>query len=258
MISRCTFHANLAGPAGGGGAPGSGGAAHAGTVKDSIVWDCGPIPLGTSMVVDYSNVEGGWTGAGGNNIDGDPLFTDVASDDFTLLGGSPSIDAGDPTSPPDRDGSRADQGAFPYAWTSIGTVYCTSVANSTGSVATIRALGETLLAADMLKLESDDLPPNQYGFFLAAPAEGFVPNLGGGMGTLCLGAPITRLLIPPAGQILFSGSSGEFRLRSSMLALPIGVRPKVGETWHFQGWFRDNVLGNFTNNTTDAIRFTYN
>ena len=47
-------------------------------------------------------------------IDSDPLFADPLSGDFRLLPGSPAIDAGDPASPPDSDGSRRDLGAsFP-------------------------------------------------------------------------------------------------------------------------------------------------
>ena len=66
-------------------------------------------------IVTYSNVEGAtgepWFGTG--CLDTDPLFTDPANDDYTLTDSSPCIDAGDPTSPPDPDGSNADQGAYP-------------------------------------------------------------------------------------------------------------------------------------------------
>ena len=42
--------------------------------------------------INYSNIEGGWDGAG--NINSDPTFTDAENDDFTLQGISPCIDAG--------------------------------------------------------------------------------------------------------------------------------------------------------------------
>ena len=51
---------------------------------------------------------------GPTNIFGDPMFRDTASLDFHLRSGSPCIDAGDPESAPDPDGSRADIGAFEY------------------------------------------------------------------------------------------------------------------------------------------------
>jgi hypothetical protein len=48
------------------------------------------------------------------NLDGDPLLSDPDGLDFALSSGSPAIDAGDPSSTPDPDGSRADIGPFPY------------------------------------------------------------------------------------------------------------------------------------------------
>lgn len=55
-----------------------------------------------SVVVSYSDIEGGWQGTG--NIDTDPLFRDPQNGDFHLMSGecgdhrdSPAIDAGDPS-----------------------------------------------------------------------------------------------------------------------------------------------------------------
>ncbi|MFN7142320.1 MAG: right-handed parallel beta-helix repeat-containing protein, partial [Myxococcota bacterium] len=59
----------------------------------------------------------GLAGDGGGNISADPRFAGVSNDadwtndDFTLLSGSPAIDAGDPGTS-DADGSRADVGAY--------------------------------------------------------------------------------------------------------------------------------------------------
>lgn len=49
-----------------------------------------------------------------NNISAEPLFVDAANGDFHLLSNSPCIDAGDPNSPLDIDGTRADLGALMY------------------------------------------------------------------------------------------------------------------------------------------------
>jgi hypothetical protein len=49
---------------------------------------------------------------GTGNIFGDPRFENVAENNFYLHPGSPCIDAGDPSSPNDPDGTRADIGAF--------------------------------------------------------------------------------------------------------------------------------------------------
>lgn len=60
----------------------------------------------------YSDIQGGWEGEG--NIDADPLFIDPENGDYHLTVNSPCIDAGDPNSPFDPDGTIADMGAFYY------------------------------------------------------------------------------------------------------------------------------------------------
>jgi len=60
----------------------------------------------------YSDIEGGLAGIG--NIDEYPQFADTANGDYHLTSNSPCIDAGDPSSPFDPDGTVADMGAFPY------------------------------------------------------------------------------------------------------------------------------------------------
>jgi len=72
--------------------------------------------------VNYSCISGGYSGTG--NISDDPQFVNstagdgIAYDglaaDWSLQETSPCIDTGDPTSPPDPDGTRADMGALYY------------------------------------------------------------------------------------------------------------------------------------------------
>ena len=57
--------------------------------------------------------------SGEGNISGDPRFVDPANGDFHLLPGSPCIDAGNPASETDPDGSRADLGAYPFSPASV-------------------------------------------------------------------------------------------------------------------------------------------
>ncbi len=94
-------------------------------ILNSIVWDHeGPemvvIDRG-ELRVDYSDIEGGRDGITGDNIDygehnidEDPLFANPDEGYYQLTEDSPCIDAGDPDSDPDPDGSRADMGAIPF------------------------------------------------------------------------------------------------------------------------------------------------
>ena len=86
-----------------------------GTVSNDIIYETSnPIYLdeSSSIEVSYSDIEGGWEGTG--NIDTDPLFVAPDSGDFHLQQGSPCIDAGDPDSSYDPDGTIADMGAYYY------------------------------------------------------------------------------------------------------------------------------------------------
>ncbi len=91
-------------------------------VSNTICWGNGTEiwnQSNTLFIVSHSDIEGGFTGA--DNIDADPLFADPGNCDFHLTWAnfpvpdytkSPCIDAGDPTSQLDPDGTIADIGAF--------------------------------------------------------------------------------------------------------------------------------------------------
>ncbi|HEX7343717.1 MAG TPA: right-handed parallel beta-helix repeat-containing protein [bacterium] len=66
--------------------------------------------MGDIFGATYSDIQGGWPGIG--NINADPRFVDPAAHNYHLMWGSPCIDAGDPNSLPDPDGTRADMGAY--------------------------------------------------------------------------------------------------------------------------------------------------
>ena len=66
----------------------------------------------------YSCISQDMPGIG--NINDTPMFVNSTIDDYHLQFGSPCIDAGDPASPPDPDGTRADMGALYYDQTGIG------------------------------------------------------------------------------------------------------------------------------------------
>jgi hypothetical protein len=86
------------------------------TVSNTILWEnrLDEIYKDVSSGIDitYSDIQGGWEGEG--NINADPLFVNPVpyDGDYHLQAGSPCIDAGDPNSPKDPDGTRADMGAY--------------------------------------------------------------------------------------------------------------------------------------------------
>ncbi|MHC4787356.1 MAG: right-handed parallel beta-helix repeat-containing protein, partial [Planctomycetota bacterium] len=56
----------------------------------------------TPPPVYFSDIEGGWTGPGSDNIDADPLFVQAGTGDVRLTEGSPCLDAGSTSAlPPD-------------------------------------------------------------------------------------------------------------------------------------------------------------
>jgi hypothetical protein len=74
---------------------------------DAVYTDFGE----TNFSIGYCNLSESWPGSG--NFTADPLFVD-GSTNYHLQTGSPCIDSGDPASPLDTDGTRADVGAFAF------------------------------------------------------------------------------------------------------------------------------------------------
>ncbi len=74
------------------------------TVDNCILWDDIPVEItnfaGGVTTVRFSDVQGGWSGAGMNNIDANPMFVDAPNGNLRLLAGSPCIDAADNTAVP--------------------------------------------------------------------------------------------------------------------------------------------------------------
>ncbi len=109
-VTNCTFWGNVSSGLGGGiYATASYGGSEV-FVSNCILWGNSPnsmssVPL-SETTVNYSDVQGGWPGAGSNNIDADPLFVDAdgpdnvpgtEDDNLRLSPGSPCIDAADNT-----------------------------------------------------------------------------------------------------------------------------------------------------------------
>jgi len=89
-------------------------------IKNSIIVDS-DIPIesrdNSTVTIDYS-ICNSQLFSGTGNLIADPFFLNPDQGNFNLGTNSPAIDAGDPNSPVDPDGTRADMGAFPSTQTS--------------------------------------------------------------------------------------------------------------------------------------------
>ena len=139
-------------------------------------------------------------------------------------------------------------------WDDISTSYCSpAVPNSTGSPATLTALGSVFLAQNSVQLRVQNLPPGQFAFCLNSMGSGLVMNPGGSQGNLCLGGgqAIGRHNRP--GEFGMASAGGEFAvdLDWNDLPGPLGTQTvAAGSTWNFQCWYRDmnpSSTSNFSN-----------
>ncbi|MDP6685142.1 MAG: hypothetical protein QGH24_04280, partial [Candidatus Marinimicrobia bacterium] len=94
------------------------------TVTNTIIWDniastdSNISIYSADPIFNYCDIQGNWEGIG--NIDSDPLFVAPESGNFHIQANSPCIDAGDPDSSYDPDGTVADMGAYYYHQESPG------------------------------------------------------------------------------------------------------------------------------------------
>ncbi len=144
---------------------------------------------------------------------------------------------------------------------SIGQAYCAVNANSTGVPAAISAAGSEAVSANAVVLRMENLPANSYGYFMVSQGQGFAANPGGSQGNLCIGgAPIGRYVGP--GQAQTSGSQGVITLAIDLASTPQPggfVAIGAGETWNFQGYYRDFVpaAGGIVTNWTEGLEIQF-
>ena len=138
----------------------------------------------------------------------------------------------------------------------VGTRYCTpAMPNSTGSPATIRAVGSCSVSDADLTLIAEQLPPGEFGYFLVGSNQGAVQPPGS-QGVLCLACGFTGcsgIGRYNQGGMIVQGPSGSLVVDFASLPLSPPVPIQVGETWNFQLWYRN--LG--SNNFTDAVSVTF-
>ena len=134
----------------------------------------------------------------------------------------------------------------------IGTTYCSpAVANSTGNPAVISATGSDVAADNAVTLHAQDMPPNQFGYFLSGPTQGLV-NPPGSAGNLCLTGTIGRY----TADVFNTGAGGAASLALDLTDVPFppgSYSILAGDTWNWTTWFRDTGTSNFT----DGVSITF-
>jgi hypothetical protein len=130
-----------------------------------------------------------------------PGLWNVAGSDFHLAPLSVCIDAGNPTSPLDPDGSRADIGAIPYDpnYAATPTTYCVGKVTSKGCTPLVTWTGSASLSGpDDFFLTASPALNKKVGKFIWGTAPKALPFAGG---SLCVKLPFVR------GPHLDSGGS---------------------------------------------------
>ncbi|MFT5291454.1 MAG: hypothetical protein ACI82F_003536, partial [Planctomycetota bacterium] len=146
------------------------------------------------------------------------------------------------------------QGVYAYRSQELGGTYCSpAVPNSAGLSGRIIPRGSLTASDNDVILRAQDLPPNQFGFFINGTAQANVPMAGGSQGTLCVGGSVGRYNL----NVAQTGPDGrlELRLDLSHTPTPTGtISINAGQTWHFQCWHRD-AGGN--SNFTDGVTIVF-
>lgn len=197
------------------------------------------------------NVQGPWTGA-------HVLGTSYARHSVDASSGVIEIELrGINPFPNDRTACNGIQ-IVPEA--SFGITYCSPAEdNTTGVPGRLFATGSPVASANNLTLRAEDLPQNEFGIFITSQTDGFIANPNNSQGNLCIVGNLGRY--NDVGQLQNSGTAGTFELQLDLTQTPTptGTVPILaGETWYFQGWYRDFLPGQGpTSNFTDAVEITF-
>ena len=191
--------------------------------------------------------------SGAGNIQADPQLRDLPGHDFHLLSNSPCIDSGDPTSPLDPDGSRADMGPLPFdANYAPFAIYCTAKTNSFGCVPTIGISGT---ASASSSLACSITCTNELNNKLGLLFYGFTAqNAAYQGGYLCVASPVHRTpLIDSGGSAAGDDCSGVYSFDFNAL-IRSGADPALEPNAQVfaQFWSRD-PNASFTTNRSDAL-----
>lgn len=138
---------------------------------------------------------------------------------------------------------------------SPGSRYCSpNVPTSLGAPATLLLQGSEFVAENRLVVTMLGVPQGSYGLMIAGRLPGFVPAAGINDGNLCIAGGVARR--PGFTHSAWFASTDNVIHQvfdTSFSPWGPGIPLTPGETWFFQGWFRDGG----TSNMTDAMRIFF-
>lgn len=255
QLVHCTFDGNTAAQRGGSFAVTFG----AREAVQSILRGGAPDEVhvyGGTLAIVYSDVEGGYAGLG--NFDLDPQYVDPPGGDYHLLANSPCIDAGDPSSPADPDGTAADVGAFAFVpgWCGPVVIGCEGKINSLGCIPQAGFEGyPSLSGPDSFVVTARDALNQRLGFLFWGRAPASLPFHGG---TLCVAPPLRRTPAQSSGgaPLPTYDCSGTYAFGFDHAYMSAeGIL--AGDTIHAQWFARDPFVADGTHaSLSNAVRFT--
>lgn len=130
-----------------------------------------------------------------------------------------------------------------------GSPYCSSVPNSTGNGARTFTHGIGIAALGQHAFVTEGLPPGAPVLMLAGQVPGWIGPGGGSMGPFCLLGSVAAFRdelrwADEGGRVVHDLGLGAIPTPP----LPVAVQP--GDLWHFQAWYRDELSGVPTSNTS--------
>ncbi len=233
-LENCVISGNSADLAG---LPNVGTAVQNCALENCIVWNnasSSPALGGTSSAT-YCDVQDSVAGTG--NFSLDPRYYDESVADYHLLGSSACVDAGNPASAPDPDGSTADIGVHPFDALYAGgpQVYCTAKVNSLGCLPAIQHNNfAPSVSGPPLVVFATSALGEQNGLLFWGTLPGSFPFLGG---TLCIGSSLTRAQIQQSGGNAASCSGTLYFAWSAAYLADQGL--VAGNAVYCQFWYRD-------------------
>jgi len=223
------------------------------SLLNCIHWLNTPPALATAQPVTYSDVEGGFAGLG--NIAGDPLFRASSERDFHIAPSSPCVDAGDPSSPLDPDGSRADMGALPL--TPLVESYCTAGVSASGCQAALAASGfASATAASGFVVTAGSVEGGRNGLFFFGANGRQASAWGNSSSYQCVVPPVRRgALLTGTGGTGTCAGAFSYDLNAHWTAKP-AHNPGAGATGQVQLWYRDPAsTSNQATGLSDALEY---